>query len=289
MQAVDHIPRYGVLKQTDAPDEIASAVESLGLLGFAVLDAGYPRERVAELQDRFKKVRAQTLATYGAARLRAIGEHTTIRCPLAQDSIFLDLATNERVLEVCTQLIGTGFILNQQNGVVNPGDEPNYSQGLYHRDLPYQHFVSSRPLAINALYCIDAFTIENGCTLVLPASHKQEAFPSDEFVRRNEKPVVAPAGSFLLLDCMIYHSGGQNLSGRDRCAVNHVYTIGLMRQQIDLPAFLGEDFVCDPKLRRLLGYDYATPRSVADYYEGRERKLNTSPAQSARATNQNGA
>jgi hypothetical protein len=28
----------------------------------------------------------------------------------------------------------------------------------------------------------------------------------------------------------------------------------------------------DPRLRRLLGFDYAAPRSAAEYYEGRRRK-----------------
>jgi hypothetical protein len=278
MQNANPIPRYGVLAQTTAPDEIARAVESLGALGFAVMDAGYPPDRVAEIRDRFDKMRARNLAEYGADRLRALNEHTTIRCPLARDGLFLELATNERVLELCTRLIGTGYILNQQN----PGDEATYNQAFYHRDLPYQHFISSRPLAINALFCIDDFTLENGCTLVVPASHKLEAFPSDDFIRQNEKPVTAPAGSFLLLDCMVYHRGGQNRSGKDRRAANHVYTIGLMRQQIELPALLGPDFAADAKVRRLLGYDYVAPRSPAEYYEGRWRKVQASEQRDAK-------
>jgi len=86
-------------------------------------------------------------------------------------------------------------VLNQQNGVINPPHSERYNQGAWHRDLPYQHFVSSRPLAINALFCLDQFTIENGATKVLPASHRQEAFPSDDFVQSQATPVTAPAGS----------------------------------------------------------------------------------------------
>jgi hypothetical protein len=270
----DPIPRYGVLTQSAPADEIGRAVESLRLLGFAVLNAGHTAAQIAALQDRFDALRAMVLAEYGAESLRAIDEHNTIRCPLAADPAFLELATNERILDLCGRLIGPRFILNQQNGIVNPGDGATYNQALYHRDLPYQHFVSSRPLAVNALYCIDEFTAENGSTLVVPATHKDEAFPSDDFIRANERVVTAPAGSFLVLDCMVYHRGGVNRSGKDRRAVNHVYTIGLMRQQIDLPALLGDDYTTDPKLQQLLGFDYVTPRSTAEYYEGRRLKSN---------------
>lgn len=272
MNRHDPIPRYGVLTQSISTDELSQAAESLQMLGFAVVDAGYTAAQVADLQNRFEELRTKVFAEYGVQPLRTIDEHNTIRCPLGMDGAFLDLAMNERILDLCERLIGPGFILNQQNGIVNPGDAETYNQAFYHRDLPYQHFVSSRPLAINALYCVDEFTAENGSTLIIPASHKEAAFPSDHFIRANEKAITAPAGSFLVLDCMVYHRGGTNRSGKNRRAVNHMYTIGLMRQQLDLPALLGDAFTTDPELRRLLGYDYAAPRSTAEYYEGRRRK-----------------
>ena len=38
-----------------------------------------------------------------------------------------------------------------------------------------------------------------------------------------------------MLDTMLYHSGGVNRTGTARRAVNHLYSIPLIRQQIDLP------------------------------------------------------
>src|SRR4051812_33412709 len=59
------IPRYGVLTQSAPADEVGRAIESLQLLGFAVLDAGYEQGRIAQLQDRFDLLRAGVLAEYG--------------------------------------------------------------------------------------------------------------------------------------------------------------------------------------------------------------------------------
>lgn len=266
------VPRYGVLHQTNPADEIAQAAESIRTLGYAVLDSGLSPTERAQLSDRFDVVHAQSMQSHGEERLRRLNEHNTIRCPLALDRVFLSLAINSRVLNLARLLMRTGVTLNQQNGIINPGSEATYSQAFYHRDLPYQHFVASRPLAINALYCVDDFSDDNGSTLVVPATHKEEAFPSDAFVRANERFVTAPAGSFIVLDCMVYHRGGTNRSGRNRRAVNHVYAIGLMKQQIDLPRYLGDGYSSDPEIRSLLGYGASTPASPEDYYKSREAR-----------------
>src|SRR5947208_17067163 len=101
MTRYEPIPRYGVLTQSTADDQLAQAVESLRVTGFAVLDAGYKPAEIQELQNRFDRMRTRYLAEHGAEALREIDDHNTIRCPLNQDAAFLDLATNARVLELC--------------------------------------------------------------------------------------------------------------------------------------------------------------------------------------------
>jgi ectoine hydroxylase-related dioxygenase (phytanoyl-CoA dioxygenase family) len=267
------LPRYGVTTQNEPADDIDFAVESLRHFGFAVVDGGFSKIEMQALEDAFDAARKTSLDLHGEQYLRSIDEHNTIRCLLMHDRLFLKLALNERVHSICRALIGANFILNQQNGIINPGNEATYNQAAYHRDLPYQHFVSSRPLAINALFCIDDFTVENGATKVIPASQKVEAFPSDQLIRSSEITLTAPAGSFLLLDCMAFHRGGKNLSRRDRRAINHVFTIGLLRQQLDMPAMLGDRYVSDPHVRRLLGYEFRCPTSIEAYYRSRAAKL----------------
>jgi ectoine hydroxylase-related dioxygenase (phytanoyl-CoA dioxygenase family) len=265
--------RYGVIEQTASSTEVEYACESIRHLGFGVVDGGYRSQWLETLSDAFERVQQRYYSEHGGREaLKAIDEHNTIRLPLCYEPIFLELATNATILEICRQLIPGYAVLNQQNGVINPPHSERYNQGAWHRDLAYQHFVSSRPLAINALFCLDPFTIENGATRVLPASHRQEAFPSDRFVEAEAATICAPAGSFLILDCMTFHSGGVNLTDRPRRAVNHVYSIPILRQQIDLPSALGESFVTDGELRKLLGYDVRTPRSVAEYLAGRAGK-----------------
>ncbi len=270
------IARYGVQVQTEVTSSVDAAVEMLGVLGFAVIDSGYTPPEIARIAAAFDRARTALHSKFGRDLLVSKDEHNTIRAPMALEAAFIELATNPRVLEVCHRMIGGAFILNQQNGVVNPPLSQHYSQAAFHRDLPYQHFVSSRPLAINALYCVDAFTQTNGATFVLPATHKQEAFPSDQHIRASQIQVTAPAGSYILLDCMVYHAGGVNSTERERRAVNHVYTIPLIKQQLSLPDVLGADFTNDASLRNLLDYTYTVPTSLETFY-GRRPTLHSVP------------
>ncbi|MEM0987903.1 MAG: phytanoyl-CoA dioxygenase family protein [Pseudomonadota bacterium] len=271
-------PRYGVKEQIAPADAVAAHLERLSLNGYTHFDAGLDQAGQTALAQAFDRAFDEQAARYGGTEaLRAIDEHNTIRAPLLYDPAFVALAQNPMVLALAERVFrgahGAGaFILNQQNGISNPPSGP-YNQGAWHRDLPYQHFTASRPLAINALYCIEPFNAENGATLVAPGTHRQEAFPSDALLAEIAAPVTVPAGSFLVLDCMVYHSGGANRSADVRRAVNHVYTLPFIRQQIDLPAALGAagDALPDD-VRKLLGYGNDTVAGPGDYYARRRAR-----------------
>ncbi len=112
---------------------------------------------------------------------------------------------------------------------------------------------------------IDDFTRVNGATFVLPASHKSESFPSADYIERNARQIEAKAGSFILLDCMLFHSGGLNTTPNARRAVNHIYNIPYFKQQIHIPANMSDKTLSRAD-REILGFDYAEPQSVEDYF-----------------------
>lgn len=270
----DSVPRwYGVKEQTPCNSPTDLAAESLQLWGYAVIDGGYSSDEVAAFREAFDKALMDTHARYGGlSALEKIDEHQTIRAPLSISPLFTTLAANALVLSISRRLIGDYIILNQQNGIINPPNAKRYNQDAFHRDLPYQHFVSSRPLALNALFCLDPFATQNGATFVIPASHKTERLPSAEALAAHRIQVTAPAGSFIILDAMTFHCGGVNHTSTPRRAVNHLYSIPLLRQQIDLPRFLGPNFTQDAMLRRLLGYDLGPSPDMNSYYASRPVK-----------------
>jgi ectoine hydroxylase-related dioxygenase (phytanoyl-CoA dioxygenase family) len=270
----DGVPFYGVLKRNIVGNTIDRAVEEIVNLGFSVIDSGFSHDEIQSLASKFDCLHAQYLKTYGNKYLQSIDEHNNIRLPLVFDHAFIELATNTNVLSVVERLIVGKFMLNQQNGIVNPAGE-KYSQGAWHRDLPYQHFVSSHPIAMSALYCVDDFTKDNGATHVLPASHKQESFPSDAYTLKHSAQITARAGSFIMMDSMTFHRGGVNNARAKRRAINHIYTIPHIKQLIDIRALLGEEGI-DARVQELLGYRYGSPRSIDDFLKTRNNRRDIS-------------
>lgn len=262
---------YGILEQHDVHgDDILRAVEEITTLGYAVIDSGYTPEQIENISRAFNTVYSQYVGKYSKSFLEKIDELNGVRLPLAFDKTFLDLAFNPVILPLTQLLIKGKFYLNQQNAIINPPGE-RYNQNLFHRDLPYQHFTSSRPLAINALFCVDDFTQLNGATVVVPCSHKLERFPSDSFVEKHAVAIEASAGSFIVLDCMTFHKGSFNNTKTPRRAVNHVYTIPYLKQQIDIPRTLGFSKDLDNDQREMLGYRYQIPDGIDGYLQSRNK------------------
>jgi hypothetical protein len=264
---------YGIREQATAGSQAERHVEELRTLGVTVVASGYTDEQLETMRHQLDaELARQEQAEGGAEMLARMGEADTVRAVLVGEPAFLEVATNERVLEVTRLLLGDYFILMQQNGVVNQPSTGGHAQSSFHRDLPYQHWVSTRPLGITAVLALDPFEVETGCTSVVPASHKIEAFPSQESAIAMEVPVRAPAGSYLVFDSMLFHRGGVNTSDGPRRAVTNVYTIPLIKQQISFPLALAGRWSDDPFLRRFLGYESETATSVEDYRKGRRAK-----------------
>src|SRR5437660_1163256 len=172
-----------------------------------VCDAG----ELEILRCTLAEVYERQVAEFEAASLDASVDADVARCPLAYDLSFLSLATNPALLSFCEQLFGPGFVLLQQNGVISRPQRSHY-QARWHRDLPYQHWVASKPIAIAALFCLDEFSATTGGTYALPASHLHERFPSEEFVRRHQVVMSAPTGTFIVMNAMMFHRAGKNES-----------------------------------------------------------------------------
>lgn len=268
------VKTFGVKEFSRPASEVERHAEEIRLSGYTVLGGVLTPAEVEEARAGIDRVYAEQLDEVGGEKmLDAINDSHTARCLLAYDDFFLGVARSPRVLEVVEAFLGDYFTLMLQNGIINvpaTGDEQN--AGYWHRDLNYQHFVSTRPFSISALVCVDDFSEVTGGTRVLPASHKAEAFPSDEYVLAHETGVEAAAGSALVFDSMLYHRSGHNRSPRPRRAINHMYTIPFVKQQISLPKILKGRHGDDPFLARFLGYESEPDCSVVEFRERRLRR-----------------
>jgi ectoine hydroxylase-related dioxygenase (phytanoyl-CoA dioxygenase family) len=266
---------YGVIESSDATSETDKSVEEIRISGYTVVAGVLSESELEIMRGKLGEIyEIQVKEMGGEGQLDAINDFNVVRLLLAYDDYFLKVATNPAVLAIIERLLGDYYILHVQNGIISLPNREQH-QIAWHRDLNYRHFVSSRPLAISALFCIDDFTHDSGGTHVLPASHKVEMFPSQDFVEKNQRGVIAQAGSVLVFDSMLYHRAGYNRSSHPRRALNHVYTAPFLKQQISIPDALQGKLNDDGFLGKFLGYDSAPAKNVTQWRAARLKARNS--------------
>jgi ectoine hydroxylase-related dioxygenase (phytanoyl-CoA dioxygenase family) len=265
---------FGVKETTRHDSELDLHVEQILLAGYTVLADVLTPEEVQRMRASLQRIYDQQVEEIGGrAVLETVGDTFTAMCPLASDELFLEMAMKPRTLAIVGLLLGDFYSLMLQNGILNvPEVGVRQISGAWHRDIGYQHLVTSRPLGVTALFCLDDFNEETGGTRILPRSHKTEVFPSEHYVLQNEIGVVAKAGSAVVFDAMLYHRGGHNRSPKVRMAVNNIYTLPFIKPQLDLPKVLQGRYSEDPFQRRLLGYDSEIAESVLEFRQRRLRR-----------------
>lgn len=165
------------------------------------------------------------------------------------------------------------YILNSFGAVDNlPQTEQRYEHGhRFHRDV--RTWSGRFRLMVNMLVMVDDFTQANGATCIVPGSHLAEARPSDDDLARRGVQVTGTAGGVVLFDSNLWHSAMPNLTPSPRKALTLTFTRPFVKQQMDYPRLLGEDFTDAPRLRQVLGYNARVPVDHDQWYQPPEKRM----------------
>jgi ectoine hydroxylase-related dioxygenase (phytanoyl-CoA dioxygenase family) len=262
---------YGVVDESVPLTPVGQIVEEISRTGFCVIEDAISQAHVEALNVAMEEIyQHQCHDVGGEQALIKMNDADIVRCPLAYSELYMKLALNPRLLEPAKALLGDNVVLIMQNGIMNRPGRVQY-QTRWHRDLNFQHWVCTKPLAISVLVCLEEFSAVTGGTVVLPYSHRFPEFPSQDFVARHELTVQAKSGSAVLFDSMLFHRSGVNTSGKVRRAVNHVIGVPILNQQVNIPAMLHSAAPDDPWTASYLGYRWQAVRDVADWRRRRIR------------------
>ncbi len=240
--------------------------------GYAIVEGVLDDELLARTRAAMYGVQKQIRADVGEERLGAAGELGVLRLMLAYDDHFFRLLELEPVLAVVDRLLSPAAILHLQNGLILPsfdeGAIPETFQTSFHRDFP--RHLDGYVASVNTFLAIDAFTADNGATLLVPGSHQRAEPPAQEAV-----PALCPAGSMIVFDSTLWHAAGANVCGRDRLAINQQFTQSFIKQQIDYVRALGDEAVQRqaPRTQQLLGWYTRVVTSLDEYYRPPDQRL----------------
>lgn len=260
--------QYGISKFKEIHTSLDIHLENIERRGYSIISKHLSPKECKEYSARLEAIYNTQKESFGEENLQKINETDVARMCFAYDETFLNLITDKTILNIIENLLGKNFILQLQNGIINrPAKE--HHQKSWHRDIPYQEYTTSAPVAINVFYCFTEFNTQTGGTVLLPYSHLFPTAPSVHFFEENcIQPELHP-GDVLMFNSWVYHKAGNNTSDIVRYGLNNLFTVPIIKQQIDIPKMLKGKYSDDPLLFKILGYQFETPLDVDDYRKKR--------------------
>jgi ectoine hydroxylase-related dioxygenase (phytanoyl-CoA dioxygenase family) len=259
------------------PGWLGDAVASVRDDGYAIVEDVLPPDVLDRTRRAMYAVQARIRDDIGPDRLERAGELGVLRLMLGYDESFCGLLEREEILELVDATVSPTAVLHLQNGLILP-PQPREAraevfQTSFHQDFP--RHLGGYVASINVFLAIDAFTEENGATLLVPGSHQQPDRPDEATIASTAIPALCPAGSAIVFDSTLWHAAGHNRSANDRLAINQQFTRSFIKQQIDYVRALGDAAILRqrPRTQQLLGWYTRVVTSLDEYYRPSGERL----------------
>ena len=233
--------------------------EELENKGFTIMKGKINKNLIPLLRKKIKSIYEKQLSDFSISDFKKIGELNTARCQY-YDKYFLRFVKMKFVRDIVQNVLGDNFHLILQNGIINTPNVEHH-QGNWHRDLPYQDYTTSKPIALSIYFTLNNYNKKNGGIILLPGSHKMDSLPSLKYLKNNYFQVHCPAGSAIIFNSLLFHKAGVNKSKLDRGGLNHIYR-SIIKQQICIKSIFKDQYKEDLYLNKILGYKWDIPKNV---------------------------
>lgn len=177
---------------------------------------------------------------------------------ISRSPVFADLVEHPVALGALDRIMTPGYLISAFLAIlVHPGET---AQDLHFDDGFVQQPRPRPSNMVSIIWAIDEFTETNGATEFIPGSHRWgdgHPPPEDGAIQR----AVMPAGSALIMDGLLIHRGGANISTSDRLAITPQYCEPWARQQENHILATPPELTArlSPRVRELMGYSIHPP------------------------------
>ena len=257
------------MRSIPADFNVAAHTERLKTQGYTVIENYMSAEQLARFRDGLKG----HLGTY---RGRNPFEGLTterVYTLVGRGKVFEEIAEDARLLTLLDRWLLPNYLLSANHAIcIYPGEK----QQSLHFDDTFYPFPRPRPaISMSTIGAIDAFTPENGGTVMYPGSH---LWPSERVQRfyadivaghetndtRNVYHLTMPAGALCLFQGTLVHGAGANRSDAPRLAYTNHYCEPWARQQENFALGVPKDRVArmSRELQILLGYELRRPGDI---------------------------
>jgi len=189
---------------------------------------------------------------------------------VARGAVFEDITCDPRLLALLDAFLKPGYLLSASHAIcIYPGEA---AQSL-HTDDSFYPIPRPRPaISISVIGAIDAFTPDNGGTVIYPGSHRWTAEEGqavrDALAAGREHPLAAgrlalemPPGAIAVFQGTLFHGAGANRTHAPRLAFTNQYCEPWARTQENFYLSVPRERVAAmaSPLKMLLGYGIHPP------------------------------
>ena len=247
--------------------DVEGHVERLKIDGFTVVE-----DYMTPAQLRaFRAALVPHLGTYRGRNSFEGRATERIYTLVGRGKVFEDIVEDARLMAILDRFLAPQYLLSANHAIcIYPGEA---RQDLHHDDSFYP-FPHPRPsISMSTIGAIDAFTPENGGTVMYPGSHlwpmeRRQALTQSRYTGRPTREtsiqLTMPAGALCVFQGTLIHGAGANVSNKARLAYTNHYCEPWARTQENFYLGVPRDRLrgMSPVLLGLLGYALRRPGDI---------------------------
>ena len=236
--------------------EINTHKEEMNVFGITNLGKMLTDEQVDFFRKDLIEQKSKHIKTHGEEKLNKYGELEMLRSCGRFHENYIKLIESTWLNNFINTTLNEKAIIHGYHGILT-NNQSNGTQSLpmrFHRDAPW--FKDTRTCVLILMPLVD-FTEDVGPTEYVPSTHLFESMPSQNFLEKNVKKMIVPAGTAFAMDGTLWHRAGKNNSGKLRPMLQMNITLAFMKQQIDV--WSNDTFAnCSELVKNRLGYNVRT-------------------------------
>lgn len=255
---IDTIPKFS----REVPEsEQNQLLKELNAYGFACLPAFLTPDAVKKLlsltEETYKKINVKGKVEYTGTPLRDKDDKIVYNLQNI-DHAYIDLLVAPAVTAIASAK------LNDRHYRFLPADVPNYVLQYYNARSSGQKldlhidshipFMGEHTNMMQFVFLLENSDEENGCTVVVPGSHKSGQYTDRDL--KNVKPLTGKAGDLVLWDSRVWHGTLENISGRSRWALIATLSMWWVKPSMDVVRSMKDEIYqqCSDQQKQLLGF-----------------------------------
>jgi ectoine hydroxylase-related dioxygenase (phytanoyl-CoA dioxygenase family) len=255
--------------------DVATHLVRLDKDGFSVIDDFMSKEQLTQFRAGLKPYLGSHRGRNPFEGLMTERVYTLV----GRGKVYEEIASDHRLLAILDRLLAPNYLLSADHAIcIYPGET---AQAL-HFDDNFYPFPRPRPaISITVIGAIDAFTPENGGTVLYRGSHKwssqrikqvREAVARGDLVAEAEcrLELAMPAGALCVFQGTLLHGGGANRTAAPRLAFTNHYCEPWARPQENFFLGVPQERVRDMtrEMQILLGYELLPPSNIMGQISG---------------------